>query len=250
MKSVNVGAILGAPGLGLAVLGRTAAGAELDPAALFATKCTCCHTVGHGQKTGADLKGATQRHSRGWLVNWIQSSERMIRDGDAAAVALFQQFRQQRMPDHDLQAPQVEALLDYLAADGPAAAERQRLRLASSASPAEVDRGEKLFFGKVRLASGGAACASCHSLAKRQTLGASLAPDLSKVYVKYQDKGLSQALDRPCFPRTPSASGVKVVTEDESLALRAFLRSATLQPQERSTAAAAGIDTGGAIPGP
>jgi cytochrome c2 len=248
MKS-GMAVVLGASGLVFAALAGGAAGAELDAGALFTTKCTSCHTFGHGDKVGPDLKGATQRHSRGWLVGWIQSSERMIREGDAAAVALFQQFRQQRMPDHELSTAQVEELIDYLAADGPAAAERKRVRLASSASPEEVKRGERLFFGKMRLASGGAACASCHALAQHQTFGASLAPDLSKVYAKYQDMGLSHALERPCFPRTPSASGAKVVTDDESLALRAFLR-ATQQPTAKLAAASqGGVDPSGARTG-
>jgi len=205
-----------------------ASAADFDAATVFTTKCTSCHTFGKGEKVGPDLRGVTQRHSRTWLVGWIQSSERMIRSGDAAALALFQQYRQERMPDHELSPAEVGTLLDYLAADGPAAAEQKHRRLASSATPAEVDRGEKLFFGKARLASGDVACASCHAVAQ-QRLGASLAPDLSKVYAKYQDKGMSQALERPCYPRMPSLSGTSVVTEDESLALRAFLRLTTLQ---------------------
>jgi mono/diheme cytochrome c family protein len=212
------------------VLGSAATGqSETTPTAIFATKCSSCHTFGHGDRVGPDLKGATTRHSRAWLTSWVRSSEKLIRAGDAAAVALFQKYRQQRMPDHDLSPTQITSLLDYLEADGPEKDARPPVRLASTATPEEIQFGQRLFYGTVSLTSGGASCSSCHTLGRQTAFGASLAPDLTKVFSKYQDKALSRHLDRTCFPRTPSIDGAQSVTEKESLALRAFLRTVEMK---------------------
>ena len=72
------------------VLGLASAGqAESESSALFSTKCASCHTFGKGERVGPDLKGLTERHPRPWLLTWIRSSDKMIRSGDAKAVALF-----------------------------------------------------------------------------------------------------------------------------------------------------------------
>jgi mono/diheme cytochrome c family protein len=92
----------GAVAAALILVTPVRAGAPGEPAAMFSTKCSSCHTYGQGDRVGPDLKGATARHPRGWLVSWIRSSERMIREGDVAAVSLFRRYRQQRMPDHQL----------------------------------------------------------------------------------------------------------------------------------------------------
>src|SRR5262245_19774725 len=83
-------------------LGSIAAATAAEPATVFKTKCSSCHTFGKGDLVGPDLKGATDRHPRSWLIAWIRSSESVIRRGDRAGLALFRQYRQQRMPDHEL----------------------------------------------------------------------------------------------------------------------------------------------------
>lgn len=188
------------------------------PSVLFKTKCSSCHTFGKGEKVGPDLKGVTERRSRPWLTDWIRSSEKLIGRGDRDANALFEKFRRQRMPDHELSDVQIGALLDYLAAGGPAADEKHGIRLADSATAEEVALGRKLFFGEMRLASGGLACVSCHALSKFGGLGGSLAGDLSDVFTRYFDRALDRKLTQP-------SSHTAGVAEHESLALRAFLRT-------------------------
>jgi len=202
--------------------------AESEAGALFARKCSSCHSFGQGDQVGPDLKGVTDRRSRPWLVSWIRSSERMIRSGDAAAVVLFRKYKQQRMPDHDLTAEQIDALLDYVARGGPEAEAGSPPRMVSTASSEDVALGKKLFYGKVTLARGGVWCASCHSVFKQRAIG-SLGPDLTHAYSKYQDKGLSSLLQRTCLPRMPAVDGVPSVTAKESFALKAFLHEADLQ---------------------
>jgi mono/diheme cytochrome c family protein len=203
-----------------------------DASALFKTKCTGCHTFGKGIRVGPDLKGATSRHTREWLISWIKSSTAVIQSGDPIALALFKTFKEQRMPDHDLSRPQIDALIDYLAAGGPEAEEQLRIRDASTASAADIELGRQLFFGEARLKSGDLACVSCHAVAPQSALGGKLAGDLTNAYGRYHDKALDQVLKHACLPRSPALQ-VARVEDHESLALRAFLR--TIAPSGGST---------------
>ena len=219
------------PGLLLGIVlcaGHTAsAQTDVESSALFKTKCSSCHSFGKGDVVGPDLKGVTDRHSRPWLIAWIRSSETMIRKGDPEAEALFRKYKQQRMPDHELSEAQITALLDYLALGGPTADEQQRIRLAGSATREEIALGQRLFFGETRLASGGLACARCHSVSRLGRRGGTLAADLSDVYGRYFDRALDRKLRQ-------AASHSIGVADDESFALRAFLRTVsdvTRRPQ-------------------
>ncbi len=196
--------------------------ADVDAARLFVARCGSCHSFGKGDRVGPDLKGVTERRTREWLLGWIRSSEKVIRAGDPTALALFAKYRKQRMPDQDLSQAQIGGLVDYFAAGAP---EARRELPVTAATAADTRRGEALFYGRLHLASGGIACAACHSVSQRRMLGGTLAPDLGALYARYQDREFSRVLGAPCFPRTPSLGGVRVVTDDESLALRAFLDS-------------------------
>ena len=198
--------------------------AATDPATTFIRKCSSCHTFGQGVLVGPDLEGATDRHSRKWLTDWISSSDRVIRSGDPTANALFNKFKRQRMPDQTLSSSELSALLDYLAAGGPEADARKKSRLADSATPAEIDLGRMLFMGERAFARGGAPCASCHRVDQTAGAGGTLGPDLSRVYARFQDIRMSSLLDRGCFPRVPYTPAKSPLTEQESFALRAFLR--------------------------
>ena len=140
------------------------------------------------------------------------------------AIALFRKYRQQRMPEHDLSDAQIGALLDYFEAGGPALEERQQMRLATAATVQEVQRGRELFFGDRPLTSGAVACVFCHKLSNETLLGGTLAPDLSDAFPRYFDWALDQKLKRRCVNGASDAA-ITRVADDESLALRAFLRS-------------------------
>jgi mono/diheme cytochrome c family protein len=201
------------------------ANATPDPSTTFARKCSSCHTFGRGVLVGPDLKGVTERHSREWLTAWIASSETVIRSGDPAAVALFAKFKSQRMPDQGLTPGELTALIDYLAAAGPEADARRKARRADTASPAEIDAGRALFVGLRALANGGAACFSCHRLGPIGA-GGTLGPDLSAAYARYQDRALSALLARGCFPRARASLASTALTDEETFALKAFMRRA------------------------
>jgi mono/diheme cytochrome c family protein len=201
------------------------------PEALFKTKCSGCHTFGKGDHIGPDLKGVTDRRPRPWLIAWIRSSERMIRAGDPIGTTLFRQFKQQRMPDHNLSDAEIGALIRLSRANGPEANERQGVRRAHQATAGELELGEQLFFGRTALSGGGPACAGCHTVAAATAFGGTLGPDLSAVFPKYHDTALDQLLMRVSRPRTPALHTTSV-TEQESLALRAFLRSVSIRPDQ------------------
>ena len=203
--------------------------AALDPAATFVRNCSSCHTFGRGLLVGPDLKGATDRHERRWLTAWISSSERLIESGDAAAVALFDKFNKQRMPDQRLAQSELIALLDYLAAGGPEIDARRRDRSTEAATPDEIEMGRALFVGQRAFKRGGASCASCHRLGAERA-GGTLGPDLSRSYARFRDKGLTTLLGRGCFPRVPDSSE-RSLTEQETFALKAYLRHAAASAQ-------------------
>lgn len=198
--------------------------ADTDPSGIFTRKCSSCHTYGKGDLVGPDLKGVTDRHSRQWLTAWISSSENAIASGDPAATALFRKYKQQRMPEQKFSPSELAALLDYLAAGGPEADARRKNRRADSATPAEIEMGRSLFMGRQPLASGGASCSSCHRVRETAGSGGSLGPDLTPAYSRFQDLGLASLLARGCFPRATNLFGRNSLTDQESFALRAFLR--------------------------
>jgi cytochrome c2 len=194
----------------------------LAPSAIFANKCSSCHTFGQGDRVGPDLKGATTRHTRPWLTSWIRSSEQLIKTGDRIATDLFARYQRQRMPDHDLTDAEIAALIDYLDRGGPELDKGHAIRQASAATAEDIALGRRLFYGGVPIASGSLACGACHSLSREMT-GATFGPTLGHVFARYQDKALDARLVRPCV-RSAAIKNARV-TDDESFAIRAFLRS-------------------------
>ena len=226
-----------------------------------------CHTFGKGVKIGPDLKGVTERRQRAWIVTFVRSSSTVINSGDPIATALFEQFKQQRMPDwSDLSEAQVNSILDWLAINGPDQQDPDA-RSAELATAAEIEAGRQLFHGARLLSLGGLACAGCHSI--HDEAGASggvLASDLTNVYSQYQDGSMTQFLRQPCFRRLPESQLTAFLAPQESFALKAYLRSCALvgQPGEPNQPAAgqppmvaktvdsngAGATTPAAAPGP
>lgn len=205
-----------------------------EAAATFNTRCTACHTYGKGIKVGPDLKGVTERRKRDWLLKFIHASSGVIKSGDPTATALFAQFKQQRMPDWvDLSDQQINEILDYIAIGGPDIKPLDE-RNAETATAADTETGQKLFYGAVRTKYGAQACVTCHSVLGAGVRGGGLGPDLTNAYRRYQDLALTEFLRHPCFNwdmRTPEGH---YLTAKESFALKAFLRAAALGQQKTS----------------
>src|SRR4051794_4824752 len=198
-------------------LARPAQAGAPDPKRIFNQRCTACHTYGKGVKVGPDLKGVTERRKRPWLLKFTRSSQGVIQAGDPVAKGLFQEFKQQRMPDWtDLSEAQINAILDWFAAAGPEQKEPDE-RNAEVALPAEVEAARRLFHGQAAFANGGMPCASCHSIRDNGvTRGGTLGPDLTTAYLKFQDRALTLFFRKPCFRRAPEPRAGYYLTPQES----------------------------------
>jgi protein SCO1/2 len=81
---------------------------------LFASQCSACHTIGHGDKIGPDLQGVADVRDPKWLAHFIQTPEKMTADGDPIAVALFEKYKQIRMPNLRLSDEDTTDLIDFI----------------------------------------------------------------------------------------------------------------------------------------
>ncbi len=88
---------------------------------LFATRCSACHTIGHGDKIGPDLAGVTKIRSREWLVRFISTPDQVLKENDPVAAALFNQYKQVNMPNLRLAPEDVATLISFLEAQSTAA---------------------------------------------------------------------------------------------------------------------------------
>ncbi|NAS32126.1 c-type cytochrome [Flavobacteriaceae bacterium R38] len=69
--------------------------ATVDPVkgkALFKTNCAVCHDL-KKKRTGPPLGGVGAKYEREWLYKWINNSQKMIKEGDAQAVALWNEWQ-------------------------------------------------------------------------------------------------------------------------------------------------------------
>lgn len=88
---------------------------KLDPGQyIFNGHCAACHSVGHGDKIGPDLLGVTTSRNRDWLKRFIQQPEKMIAEKDPTAVALFEKYKEVRMPNLRLADGDVETVIQFL----------------------------------------------------------------------------------------------------------------------------------------
>lgn len=199
-----------------------------DAAAIFNTRCTACHTYGRGIKVGPDLKGVNERRKREWLRQFIHASSAVIKSGDATARSLFAEFKQQRMPDWiDLSDQQINDILDFIAIGGPDIKPLDE-RNAQTATAADAETGRRLFYGQVPTKYGAQACVTCHSVGAAGLKGGSLGPDLTTVYLRYQDLALTQFLRHPCFRWDTHAPEGHYLSAKEAFALKAFLRATAI----------------------
>lgn len=230
-RALRVAAIV-AIAAGTLSFARVASADTAEAKKIFTTRCMACHTFGKGVKIGPDLKGVTERRQRPWLLKFVRTSSMVIASGDPTATQLFEQFKQQRMPDWtDLSEPQVNSIMDWLATNGPDQQDPDA-RSADLATVAEIETGRQLFHGARPLSLGGLACASCHSIHDETgTSGGVFAGDLTTVYSQYQDVAMTVFLKRPCFLRFPESKLGAFLTSEESFAIKAYLRSAALTRQ-------------------
>ncbi len=86
-----------------------------DPGkSIFTVRCAGCHNV-NKVLTGPALAGVHERRSIDWIVNFVHSSQTMVKKGDKDAVALFEKFNKIPMPDHpDLTEDNIKSIVEFI----------------------------------------------------------------------------------------------------------------------------------------
>jgi mono/diheme cytochrome c family protein len=214
-------------------------------ATTFEKSCYSCHSIGGGDKMGPDLKALSARRSREWVLRFVASPSAVKNSGDAAAVDLFKRYSPNVMPDQPLAPEQINAvidLIDEVSASGtqfiPAGA-----KLARAVRPGDADRGMRLFTGETKLANGGPACISCHSIAGVGALGGgTLGPDLTTLNVRLTDPALIAAMQNPNFPTMVPVFANRALTGEEIVQLFAlFQREAANASHDPARGAQSGL---------
>lgn len=216
------------------VLGAAEAMAQ-DAAADFKANCATCHTIGGGRLTGPDLKNVTQRKDRAWLTKFIANPKSVIDSGDAYAAQILKESMGVPMPTLGLSPQRIDALLTLIE-------EESKLEKSQFAgmqisdrpfTPADIERGQRLFTGRERLAGGGSACISCHNVEGLSGLGGgTLGPDLTKVFERLGGrKGMSAWLSAPATPTMQAVFASHPMDSEDILALVAFFQDAAQKPE-------------------
>ena len=216
--------------------------AQQQPADYFRHNCASCHTIGGGRLTGPDLKDVGQRKDRAWLAQWLQNPRALIDAGDPYAQKLLQESRGVVMPAVGGMDPTIaNALLDLIEAESKLPKSHFAGAQISDRpfTPQDVTVGRQIFSGKRRLAGGGPACISCHTMRDLRGLsGGRLGPDLTLVYERLQGrKGLSAWLMSPASPTmTPVFRNAQIQSEEILPLVAYFEDSAKRGGQDDSSA--------------
>ena len=89
----------------------------LEGKTIFMSRCAACHNV-NKPLTGPALAGVDERRSIDWIINFVHSSQEMVKAGDKDAVALFEQFNRIPMPDHkDLTPENIKSIVEFIKAE-------------------------------------------------------------------------------------------------------------------------------------
>ena len=205
-----------------------------DGEAVFKANCSACHKMGM-RLVGPDLTGVTEKRSEEWIASFVRNSQKMIADGDADAVAIFEEFNKVPMTSFDLADGDMTALIAYLGtfggdmSGGEEAAEAEPVEVVPfEYTEEDVAYGRALFQGGEGLEGGGASCVACHNVTNNEVIpGGLMAKDLTNVFSRMGDAGLAGILGAPPFPSMTNAyNGDAALTEKEIHALTAFFANA------------------------
>jgi protein SCO1/2 len=81
---------------------------------MFRTRCAACHTVGKGDSVGPDLAGLTTRREKAWVARYLHEPDKMLAEKDPVATALFEKYKNVRMPNLALSPEEIAALLGQI----------------------------------------------------------------------------------------------------------------------------------------
>jgi cytochrome c551/c552 len=85
-----------------------------DGKTIFSSQCAGCHNV-NIKVVGPALANVDQRHSVDWIINFVHSSQTMVKNNDKDAVAVFNENDQVIMPDHTtMSSDDIKNVLAYI----------------------------------------------------------------------------------------------------------------------------------------
>ncbi len=228
-----------------------------DASDYFHQNCVMCHTVGGGRLIGPDLQGVTKLRDRAWLVQFLMDPKAVIDSGDPYAGKLLQEANGVVMPTPPGMTPALaSALISYLDS-GPGAAQSspsEPVAVDQPFTPAEVALGKQIFVGQRRLANGGPACVSCHTLSTLGGLaGGRLGPDLTNEIERLGSRrGATAWLSAPPTATMQAVFSKHPLNQDEILPLLAAIDNAGSEAQPETNAATlmfSGFGLGGMLIG-
>jgi len=204
---------------------------------LYKRVCAVCHTINKGKLIGPDLANVHKRHPMEWIIEFVKSSQTMIKSGDTDAVTLFEEYNKIIMPDPNLSEEQIKAIINFIISISLDEASLDSLRIAGGtkwksldeASGGNVTSGELLFEGNFSgenpFKNDGPTCNSCHHVGNKAVMaGGTLAPELTKAFTKYNETGLIAIINDPPFPIMKTAYQNNPLTKEEVYDLAAFLQ--------------------------
>lgn len=239
----------------LLALAMAAPAAADEAATYFRQNCMSCHTIGGGRLVGPDLKDVSKRADRDWLLKFMVNPKGFLDAGDPIALKLKEEARGAVMPNiAGLDAAKAGSLLALIENESKLP-KSQFIGLNLSDQPftaADIENGRRIVDGTRRLENGGASCLSCHAVNGQGALGGGrLGPDLTKVYERMNGrKNLASWLMAPATPTMRPLFANNSMTNDEIVALVAYLESAAKKPPvngDTSTLAFFLLGLGGAV---
>lgn len=208
--------------------------AQYQGETIFNKTCIACHTIGKGRLVGPDLKDISNIRSDKWIINFVKSSQEMIKSGDPDAVAIFNEFNKTVMPDQPLSEGEIKDIILYIKQQSSGGdlttpitetLKNSTGMLLEDAGKDEISAGEKLFFGEEKLANGGPACVSCHNVINGENIsGGLLAIDLTNAFTRLSEAGINAVITNPPFPIMKTTYINNSITKDETFNIIAFLK--------------------------
>jgi len=200
---------------------------------IFESNCSACHTIGGGRLVGPDLSGVYRIRNNEWLISFIRSSQQLIKSGDSAAVAIYEEYNRVPMPDNRLSDAQILGVIDYIKASDSdvqaagAVPEIPEDSLAVIYSTEYAAAGRALFYGHSAFANGAAPCLSCHNISDQSFLGGGrMARDLTASYGNLGAAGITAIVRNSPFPAMKTALSGHDINDDEIQALISLLKAA------------------------
>jgi hypothetical protein len=228
---------------------------------IFKSVCSACHTIKMGRKVGPDLSGVYKIRTNEWLTQFIRSSQKFIKSGDTAAIAIYNEYSKIPMPDNQFSDEQILSIIEYIkTSDKNASAiaaqpkANDSLTLVGTQSkvtidslniqytPETVSEGKSFFYGYTRFTNGASPCISCHNIKDQSIMGGGkLALDLTGAYVKLGPVGIKAILTNPPFPAMKTAMLNHALTENEIEPIISLLKSVGEQKYSYNISGSAGI---------